>query len=265
MLTRIITGLVLLVVILTGIFYLPERQFVWIAIIIVGLAAWEYAALMWQHNWLKIGVFLGIFLVISVIEKMLPVSIVLFCGVAWWVLAPVFLWHYTRTQRFLFSNWSYQLGMGLVMFIAFLVSLIALRRYFGIAYLLCGLSIVWAMDIGAYFAGKTWGRHLLAVVISPKKTIEGLIGGLFLSLAVAIGWGIRFEIRGIAWLLWITLTLVVALWSVIGDLFESIVKRYVGAKDSGNVLPGHGGIYDRVDSLIAALPIFVFSLLFLKL
>ena len=265
MVTRIITGLILLVVVLAGIFYLPEKEFVWVAVIIVGLAAWEFATLVWKQSLGQICLFLAIFLAIAIIEKMLPVSIVLFCGVAWWALAHAFLWHYVRTKRLLFGNWGYKLGMGLLMFVAFLVSLITLKRYFEVAYLLCGLSIVWAMDIGAYFAGKFFGQHLLAPMISPNKTMEGLGGGLVAAIAVAAGWGFWFGVSGIHWLFWLTLSVVTALWSVIGYLFESVVKRCADVKDSGNILPGHGGIYDRVDSLIAALPIFAFGLLFIRI
>jgi len=262
MLTRIITGIVLLIVVLAGIFYLPQREFIWVAVIIAGLAAWEFASIMWSQNVIKRGLFLVTFLIIAGFEQFLSVNVILFCGTVWWFLVPGVLWHYVRTKRLLFDNWGFQFGIGLVIFIPFLVGLITLRNGFGVLYLLCGLTIVWVADIAAYFAGRIWGRHLLAPLISPKKTIEGLVGGVIAAMLVAGTWGVVFKIVGMRWLLWLTLTLVVTLWSVIGDLFESVLKRNANLKDSGNLLPGHGGIYDRIDSLTAALPIFVFGLLY---
>lgn len=263
MIIRIITGVVLLVVVLVGMFYLPETEFGLVAVIIVGLAAWEFAALIWKQDIFKCVLFLVSVLAIAALERWLPLNIMIFCGVVWWCLVPGVLWHYVRTKQLLFSNWGYRFGIGLLVFIPFLVSLITLRRFFGVAYLLCGLTIVWAADIGAYFVGKFLGKYLLAPMLSPQKTIEGLGGGLIAAMLVAVVWGMWFKVTGIHWLFWLLLTLVMSLWSVIGDLFESVLKRCAAVKDSGNVLPGHGGIYDRIDSLTAALPIFVFGLMFI--
>ncbi len=120
--------------------------------------------------------------------------------------------------------------------------------------------LVWAADVGAYFAGKNLGRHKLAERVSPKKTIEGLVGGLLMSLLVAACVGLYFDFtfaRGLGLLM---LSIAVVLVSVLGDLFESMLKRERGIKDSSNLLPGHGGILDRIDSLTAAIPVFTLAL-----
>jgi phosphatidate cytidylyltransferase len=124
------------------------------------------------------------------------------------------------------------------------------------------LSLVWVADIGAYFSGRRFGRNKLAPAISPGKTREGLIGGLLANLLwmlvvywISQGWGIAllpFLLVGVA----------TSLISVVGDLFESVLKREAGVKDSGSLLPGHGGVLDRVDSLIAATPVYVSGLIF---
>ena len=116
---------------------------------------------------------------------------------------------------------------------------------------------MWVADIGAYFSGRRFGRHKLAPAISPGKTREGVIGGLMANLLwmlliyqFSLGWGL-------ALLPFLIIGLATSLISVVGDLFESVLKREAGVKDSGKLLPGHGGVLDRVDSVIAATPIFI--------
>ncbi|THF67824.1 MAG: phosphatidate cytidylyltransferase, partial [Methylophaga nitratireducenticrescens] len=118
------------------------------------------------------------------------------------------------------------------------------------------LVSVWLADTGGYFAGKRWGKHALATAISPNKTLEGLAGAMIL---VAV-WSVIAYLMGIAanlsLIVWIGISLVTGLISVSGDLFESLFKRSYQIKDSGHLLPGHGGMLDRVDSLLAAVPFF---------
>ncbi|MBP6597750.1 MAG: phosphatidate cytidylyltransferase, partial [Arenimonas sp.] len=121
---------------------------------------------------------------------------------------------------------------------------------------LFALALVWAADSGAYFAGSRFGRRKLAPSISPGKTWEGVLGGLAASMLLAVA---VLPMLGLAWPALpalVLLTLVTAAISVAGDLFESLMKRQSGVKDSGALLPGHGGLMDRLDSLLAALPIF---------
>jgi phosphatidate cytidylyltransferase len=126
---------------------------------------------------------------------------------------------------------------------------------FGALRLLFAFALVWAADIGAYFTGQALGRHKLAAAVSPGKTWEGLFGGLAWALLVAGAAGAwLFRLEGAAWLPFLLLSAAVVLLSIVGDLGESLLKRQAGAKDSGTLLPGHGGMLDRVDSLLAALP-----------
>jgi phosphatidate cytidylyltransferase len=114
------------------------------------------------------------------------------------------------------------------------------------------LLIVWLADSGAYFAGRRFGGAKLAPAVSPGKTWAGLWGGLVVCALLAVGvatW------RGLPWLALLAVTCVVTLFSVVGDLNESLAKRYAGVKDSGSLIPGHGGVLDRFDSLLAAAPI----------
>jgi phosphatidate cytidylyltransferase len=116
------------------------------------------------------------------------------------------------------------------------------------------LAVVWASDIGAYFVGRRWGRMRLAPAVSPGKTWEGLLGGL--ALAGAVG-ALVAALLGLSPLTVSAMALSVAALSVVGDLTESMFKRNVGVKDSGTLIPGHGGVLDRMDSITAAVPLFV--------
>src|SRR5258706_11009617 len=115
------------------------------------------------------------------------------------------------------------------------------------------LGLVWIAYTVAYFAGRAWGRHKLAPSISPGKTREGAVGGLIGALAYAIICGALVE--GLSWLPYVAAAALIAVLSIVGDLFESAVKRQAAVKDSGTLLPGHGGILDRVDSATATLPL----------
>ncbi len=115
-------------------------------------------------------------------------------------------------------------------------------------------------DTAAYFAGKKWGKRKLANHVSPGKTWEGTIAGLVVSIVIAIAYVIVSNKNLCDGLIFIALSLLTVIGSVFGDLMESIVKREAGQKDSGHILPGHGGVMDRIDSLTAASPIFVFGL-----
>lgn len=132
----------------------------------------------------------------------------------------------------------------------------------GIEWTFLTIFLVWATDIGAYLVGRQFGRHLLAPKVSPKKTIEGSLGGLLFSLVIAIGFW-RF-VGGAHWMMYIPLSLVIGASAQIGDLFESALKRSAGIKDSGNLIPGHGGILDRFDSLIFALPLVYYGVILLS-
>ncbi len=178
-------------------------------------------------------------------------------GLVLWILITCALIFYRHR-----GNWSLLtrilvLGLGLDLLWICGHDLIYLHNVYGAEMLLYLLSLVWVADIGAYFSGRKFGKHRLAPAISPGKTWEGLVGGLVANFAwillvyqVSSGWGLglpQFLVIGI----------VTSLISVVGDLFESILKREAGVKDSGSLLPGHGGILDRIDSIIAASPVFV--------
>lgn len=262
---RIITAFVFGALIIVGIFYLPMFYFRLLALLLVGVAVWEFSGFFWKSFYIKRIGFITIFLLVAWGALLFSAQPTLIIGGFWWLAAPYFLWRYAQDGSNYFTHWFWQGLVGILIFVPCVIGLIELQEKFGASFLLALIAIVCATDIGAYFAGRYLGKHLIAPTISPKKTFEGLLGGLFLALIVAailLWWlGRNFNLSLVRNISWLLLIIIICLWSVIGDLFESMLKRQVGIKDSGKLLPGHGGMYDRIDSLTAAVPIFVLGLL----
>jgi len=177
-------------------------------------------------------------------------------AVLWWLTATYLVLTYPQSSR-LWGGSAGSLVIGLAILLPSWQALVVLKQWpLGNWLILAVMILVWAADIGAYFSGKTFGKRKLAPQVSPGKSWEGLIGGLLTSLLITLavgiyrGWSVRelvLALLGAA---------VVVLISVIGDLTESMFKRSSGIKDSSQLLPGHGGVMDRIDSLTAAIPIF---------
>jgi phosphatidate cytidylyltransferase len=179
---------------------------------------------------------------------LVPLRLVSLLGVFWWVLALLWLRFFDFASDH--ETWArgFKLAAGTLAIVPAWCALCLIHagQPYGHRWLFVALAIVWAADSGAYFAGRHFGGRLfsrkLAPRISPNKTIEGVFGGIVAGLV---------ELPYV-----LIVSVATVLFSVVGDLFESLLKRHVGAKDSGDVIPGHGGVLDRVDGVLAALPIF---------
>jgi phosphatidate cytidylyltransferase len=272
--TRVIAALIMAPVAICAILFLPTDWLAAAAAIVFLTGLWEWLKLSGLDDTLPRTVLLVLNLLLMVLLVWASAgSIVLFqiaalIGVGWWLLALVWL------RFFNFGANTGDSGAGVLKLAAGTLAVIpawsallllhlgtrdafdgaaSLRDHL---WLLTALTMVWAADSGAYFAGRHFGRHKLAPRISPNKTIEGVIGGLLAGLAVATVFGLLAGLP-FAYLPRLLLVAAVAvLASVLGDLFESLLKRHAGAKDSGNVIPGHGGVLDRIDGVLAALPVF---------
>jgi phosphatidate cytidylyltransferase len=239
---------------------------------IVLLAGWEWSSLMGlttkRHKLLYL-VLLALVLVISgltldlfgAINVSLGQTLCLAVSVLW---AVIFLWVQGYPSSAIL--WSPRPILGLLGLVLLAITWVAIaliiHQPHGPWLLLFAFVVVALADIGGYVAGNLFGRHKLAPMVSPGKTWEGFFGGILLQ-CILIASMVPFMPEKITIAMLIALVIPVSLYSVLGDLFESMVKRHSGVKDSGNILPGHGGVLDRIDGLIAALPLFV--LLFLLL
>lgn len=258
--TRIITS-ALLTLALLGVLFLADSLFWAVAmLIVVAIGAWEWGALAnFNLAQKRFFVALSVGLMVACLPGVWADSligmqyIVLFFSILmgaifWLALAPVFLLTTIRTNRVFTSL------IGLLLLFSFWMATVSLRNISPSLILLL-MATVWIADSAAYFAGSRYGRHKLAPTISPSKTWEGVLGAwLAVTLyGILLCWGKSLSL----W--WIVGLWAIAVLSIVGDLFESLLKRQAGLKDSGSILPGHGGILDRIDGLLPALTVAAFA------
>ena len=261
---RVITALVLLPLLLALIWFAPTP---WLYAVLSAagvLIAWEWSGLIpgatdkpRRYAYLIITAAMLAF----VWAMPMQAQIWLFGAAAlWWVCAFFLLRGFPQNLHRHPPTPVAMAALGLLLIGSTLLAL-ALLHERGPLKLIYLLFLIFAADTGAYFAGRRFGRHKLAPNVSPGKTVEGAIGGLVLGGVWALLGGLFiFNVEGAALLALVLLSLLVAAVSIVGDLTESMFKRVAGVKDSGTILPGHGGILDRVDSILAAAPVMVLGL-----
>jgi phosphatidate cytidylyltransferase len=270
---RVITAVVMLLILLPALFYRTALPFCLVAMMLIGIAAWE---------WARLNAYSQTYSLLS------GLLCLLVCAASWWLgmldRSLTLLWIVVGTCWVTAGAWVLRQGVAawaghsrtlrllaglMALWLAWLA--VAQARTVGVNFLLSILLLVWVADIFAYFAGRALGgrfsRGKLAPSISPGKSWEGVWGGMTGVLVLAFGWQAadrayaatvpslfsHLGSRG-AWLL-LVCALFLAAMSVLGDLFESLVKRSAGVKDSSGLLPGHGGVLDRVDALLPTLPL----------
>lgn len=263
---RIITGVILAPLVVAGFVLLDSLWFAVMVGFIVTLGAWEWARLAGvqsQPGRVAYAVVVALLLA-GLYLAALPPYVLLLPALAWWLLATGMILRYPNGKNLLSSSMVAQL-FGLLVLLPAWYGLVWLRsQEAGLWLILAALVMVWAADIGAYFSGKTFGRNKLLPRVSPGKTLEGLLGGVLLSEVLAVAAMLYLDWSASSIVLGMVGTLVVVLFSVVGDLTESLFKREQGLKDSSNLLPGHGGVMDRIDSLTAAIPVFALGWVLLR-
>ncbi|MDE1165981.1 MAG: phosphatidate cytidylyltransferase [Pseudomonas sp.] len=255
---RIITALILLPIALCGFFLLEGAGFALFIGLVVTLGAWEWARLAgFEAQPARIG-FAAVVALLLFFLYLSPslAPFVLGAAVLWWAVATYLVLTYPRTAE-RWSSVACKLLIGLLILLPAWQGLVLIKEWpLGNWLILSVMVLVWGADIGAYFSGKAFGKRKLAPQVSPGKSWEGFYGGMALCLAIALvvgllrHWSLGELVMGL-----LGTALVVAI-SVVGDLTESMFKRRAGIKDSSNLLPGHGGVLDRIDSLTAAIPLF---------
>jgi phosphatidate cytidylyltransferase len=254
---RLLTTLVLLPCILAVIFFAERWIFASVLVLFVAVGAWEWLKLIpLRRPMSRVGflVLLALLILASFFWAGLPLPWLFPAYGLLWLCILVAIVSFPASQVI----WGRKLIValaGLCLLPLFVSSMLALLQQAQgrnlIFYLLC---LVWASDIGAYLVGKFCGRHKLIPKVSPGKTIEGSLGGLLLALLVAEVAAVAFQ-RSPSFN-WFVLALAVTITAMLGDLFMSMLKRRCQIKDTGQIFPGHGGVLDRIDSLIAAAPLF---------
>ncbi|MDT8398097.1 MAG: phosphatidate cytidylyltransferase [Pseudomonadales bacterium] len=268
---RVVTAAVLVFIVLAAIYVLPAGYFAFFLSVVILVGAWEWGQLAGMQS--RTGR-LGYLALLSVILLLCAhyfdaiLNPILVVGAAWWLFALVPILLYPRYSQF-WGNTPLLGIVGILVLIPAWMGIVFLRSQPQFPTLILMLfAIVATADIGAYFSGRAWGRHKLASAISPNKTWEGFWGGLLACSLLLVLAGLVYSSKQqtltlAAWALLLVFGLVLAVASVIGDLLESLVKRLRGVKDSGAMLPGHGGILDRIDSITAAVPFYALLILYM--
>jgi len=282
---RVLTAMVLVFAVLWLLFAASEQVWRWAFLGVAAVSAWEWAAfanrkLLPERLAYVIVVVLSTWgllnfadvsqLLNSVVVQDSSTEVVFswqaFIVELWPLLSilPLLLWVVFLVRRYQ----SYQgravlthpgmiLLLGVWTIAIFTYSMVVLHQLLSPAEILLSMLAIWSIDTGAYFVGHRFGKTKLAAYVSPGKTWEGVIGGGSLALVVLWLGGSWLGIEGqMSTVGFVVLGTIIALLSVFGDLFQSVLKRQVGLKDSGHILPGHGGILDRIDSLLIAMPLF---------
>jgi phosphatidate cytidylyltransferase len=278
--TRVLTALAMTPFAIAGILLLPTPWLVAISAVLFLVGLWEWFKLADVDDSLARTILLLANLLLMVAlawgsrtssgGTLVLFQLAVVVGVIWWLLACLWLKHYRFASDHDTHARVFKLAAGTLAVVPAwcAMALLHASQPNGHRWLLVALAIVWAGDTGAYFAGRKFGGRLfkgrkLAPRISPNKTVEGMIGGMVCALPVAAGfaWYAGATVQQLPLVLAVALATFLA--SVVGDLFESLLKRHVGVKDSGDILPGHGGILDRIDAVLAALPVFALGKLWL--
>lgn len=255
---RIITALVLLPFALGGFFLLDGALFALFIGAVVSLGAWEWARLAGFTAQVQRVAYAALVAALLFGLYLLPALApwVLLLGVVWWAVATFLVLGYPASSRY-WAQLPVRLLIGLLILLPAWQGLVLFKQWPEANWLILAVMVlVWGADIGAYFAGKAFGRRKLAPQVSPGKSWEGFFGGLAASLLITLGVALQRDWSAVDTLLALLGAAVVVVFSVVGDLNESMFKRQAGIKDSSNLLPGHGGILDRIDSLTAAVPVF---------
>jgi phosphatidate cytidylyltransferase len=256
---RVTTAVVLAASLLIILLCLPPWATVVALTVMLIAGAWEWSA------FLRLSTAARRLLYVALVALLLPLAwvvsadpanrdLILLAAVLWWVTA--FMWIVFAPARVT------PLAAGIAGVLALVPSWLALVWLLRAPpphgqWVLFTLLLVWVADIGAFFAGRAFGRTRLAPEVSPGKTWEGVLGGMALSALVAVGGSLWFRVSLAVFL---PLCLATVAFSVIGDLTESLLKRFAGVKDSGTMFPGHGGVMDRIDSITGAAPVLLLGL-----
>lgn len=259
---RVLTALVLAPIAVAAVLLLDTPMFALVLGIVFAFGLLEWSRLIGMRHALPrlalVAVAVAAMALAWQYREHRTLELALACGAVFWMLAPLWLrnFEFASAPR---RRWlSVKAAAGLLAVVPAWAAALLLHGApeRGPYWLLFVVVLVWCADIGAYFAGRRFGTTKLAPKISPGKTIAGVYGALATCAVFALAAGLWLGSPGWALATLVVLSLVTVAFSIVGDLFESLIKRHSNLKDSGTIFPGHGGVFDRLDSLFAALPVF---------
>lgn len=261
---RLITAAVLIPIFILLVLKLSPILFCLLTGLFVVIAAYEWSGLMGVKRFPQVLIYPVIVIWSLIISLYLYIPMVMYISFAWWIFASALVILYPRASQFWGKSIVLRGIMGLFVLVPAWLALNFIRQVNGPYALIFLFVLIWGADSAAYFVGKEWGKHKLASEVSPGKTWEGFAGALFATIIIAVTVSLLLNTPAKLWISVIILSLVTVIFSVMGDLFESMLKRKEKIKDSGVFFPGHGGVLDRIDSLTSAAPIFVLCGIFLQ-
>ena len=275
---RIITAVILAPAAISAIFFLPMNYFASLLLAIIAIGGWEWARFMGiTDTFQRIAYACLPCALVALLWYTLPITqtwltpsqladeiiSLLYLSVVWWSVAAILMFSYPKSNAFWAINKFVIALFGCLTLVPTWLAFMLLRtnhyamdEFQGAQLLMYLFMLVWSADIGAYFVGKSIGKHKLMANVSPGKTIEGFLGGVVCAAILTVAVGISLDWSNEYFVKALLVTVLITTISVLGDLTESMFKRQAGVKDSGSILPGHGGILDRIDSLTATAPIF---------
>tara|TARA_R110000772_G_scaffold41328_17_gene95954 strand:- start:290 stop:1105 length:816 start_codon:yes stop_codon:yes gene_type:complete len=265
---RLVTASILVFILLIAVFFFNAFVFSVFLSAVTLIGVWEWSSLAGFKSTVQRSLYCLIFSgagLLAYLYLQEYFSIVLIVSLCFWILAFFMIGVFPRMS----SSWARPAPLSVIGILVLLpcwLALLYLRNNAHFAFhFLSLIALVAAADSGAYFFGKYLGRRKLAVLVSPNKTWEGVFGGLLacamVTVIFSLGYGFVYSQAADLIMLFL-LPFVISFFSVVGDLFESMVKRVRGVKDSGSILPGHGGILDRIDGIVAAVPVYILILFY---
>lgn len=266
LLTRVLTALILLPLVVGGILFLPTTAVAALAagVLLVGVWEWglllRFTALPARAAYAAAGA-AALAVAWWSAGQGPAVAALLAAAVVWWLAAVGWVYRFPRGWEGTLGRWPVAALLGLLLLTATLLALLRIHsRDQGPVLLLLLFVLIWVADTGAYFAGRIGGRHKLVRRVSPGKSWEGAVGGVVLATLAAAAGALWLGYAGTDLVGWLALGAAVAAISIVGDLTISMFKRSAGVKDAGSIFPGHGGVLDRLDSLLAAAPVYAVGL-----
>ena len=264
--SRVLTSIILVPIVLCGIYLLPVHWYaLFFALIAIG-GSREWARMSGGGVVVQIGFMLVTAAVLLALYHFGEFAhYVVMLGALWWLVALGLVQAFPKS-KIAFNSLFLNLIVGLLIVVPMWQAMVLLKTH-DLANLMITLLLllIWGADTGAYFAGRAFGNRKLAPNVSPGKTWAGVYGALGVATVIALAAGVYLDSQLnwslVTWLMWFVIILVTVSLSIVGDLTESMLKRIYGIKDSGRLLPGHGGIMDRIDSMCAAAPVFVAGLI----